>query len=99
MAPEVEKQWLEWIDLQLNDISKSKKISGTSILKLNANKPMEGVVYALQYKISNHDLLQSFIKIEDQVLKEQISLGAVRDGHPRYDLLDIAEKVCKQGSS
>jgi hypothetical protein len=32
-----------------------------------------------------------------EVLKEQISLGAVRDGHPRYDLLDIAEKVCKQG--
>jgi hypothetical protein len=30
------------------------------------------------------------------VLKEQISLGSVRDGHPRYDLLDIAES-CKQG--
>ena len=72
VAPEVEKQWLEWIDLQLNDISKSKKISGTSILKLNVNKPVEGAVYALQYKISNHDLLQSFIKIEDQALKEQI---------------------------
>ncbi|MGB0396397.1 MAG: DUF4286 family protein, partial [Flavobacteriaceae bacterium] len=34
VAPEVEKQWQEWIDLQLNDISKSKKISTTSILKL-----------------------------------------------------------------
>jgi hypothetical protein len=32
-----------------------------------------------------------------EVLKEQINLGAVRDGHPRYDLLDIAEKACKQG--
>ena len=32
-----------------------------------------------------------------EVLKEQINLGAIRDGHPRYDLLDIAEKACKQG--
>ena len=31
-----------------------------------------------------------------EILKEQISLGSVRDGHPRYDLLDIAE-TCKQG--
>ena len=31
-----------------------------------------------------------------EILKEQISLGVVRDGHPRYDLLDIAES-CKQG--
>ena len=32
-----------------------------------------------------------------EVLKEQINLGAVRDGNPRYDLLDIAEKACRQG--
>ena len=32
-----------------------------------------------------------------EVLKEQINVGAVRDGIPRYDLLDIAEKACKQG--
>jgi hypothetical protein len=32
-----------------------------------------------------------------EVLKEQINVGAVRDGNPRYDLLDIAEKACKQG--
>jgi len=33
-----------------------------------------------------------------EVLKEQIALNAkIRDGHPRYDLLDIAEKACKQG--
>ena len=32
-----------------------------------------------------------------EVLKEQINLGVARDGHPRYDLLDIAEKSCKQG--
>jgi hypothetical protein len=32
-----------------------------------------------------------------EVLKEQINIGANRDGHPRYDLLDVAEKACKQG--
>ena len=32
-----------------------------------------------------------------EVLKEQINLGVARDGNPRYDLLDIAEKSCKQG--
>ena len=32
-----------------------------------------------------------------EVLKEQINVGADRDGNPRYDLLDIAEKACKQG--
>ena len=31
-----------------------------------------------------------------EVLKEQISLGAPRTGHPRYDLLDIAES-CDKG--
>ena len=31
-----------------------------------------------------------------EVLKAQINLGATRTGHPRYDLLDIAE-TCKQG--
>lgn len=31
-----------------------------------------------------------------EVLKEQISLGAQRTGHPRYDLLDIAES-CDKG--
>ena len=32
-----------------------------------------------------------------EVLKEQINVGANRDGNPRYDLLDIAEKACSQG--
>jgi hypothetical protein len=32
-----------------------------------------------------------------EVLKAQIDLGTTRDGHPRYDLLDIAEEACKQG--
>ncbi|MEC8636148.1 MAG: DUF4286 family protein [Bacteroidota bacterium] len=74
VAPEVEKQWLEWIDLQLNDISKSEKISGSSILKLNTNNPKEGAVYALQYQISDHNSLQNFLENEDQVLKKQIKI-------------------------
>jgi len=32
-----------------------------------------------------------------EVLKAQIDLGTTRDGHPRYDLLDIAEEACKKG--
>ena len=33
-----------------------------------------------------------------EVLKEQLNIDAkIKDGHPRYDLLDIAEKACKQG--
>lgn len=33
-----------------------------------------------------------------EVLKEQLNVNAkIKDGHPRYDLLDIAEKACKQG--
>ena len=72
VAPEVEKQWQEWIDLQLNDISKSKKISTTSILKLNTNTPTEGIVYALQYQIKDHNTLENFLKNEDQTLKDRI---------------------------
>ncbi|MGB2253353.1 MAG: DUF4286 family protein [Flavobacteriaceae bacterium] len=72
VAPEVEKQWQEWIDLQLNDISKSKKISTTSILKLNTNTPTEGIVYALQYQITDHNTLENFLKNEDQTLKDRI---------------------------
>jgi hypothetical protein len=32
-----------------------------------------------------------------EVLKEQLILGVERDGHPRYDLLDIAKNPDKQG--
>lgn len=42
------------------------------------------------------DNLESTESQFPEILKEQISLGMVRDGHPRYDLLDIAES-CKQG--
>lgn len=74
VAPEVEKQWLEWVDLQLNEISKSDKINAATILKVNNNPNSEGVIYALQYHIYNHDSLQNFLKKEDQVLKEQIKV-------------------------
>lgn len=32
-----------------------------------------------------------------EILQQQINLGVPRDGHPRYDLLDIAEEDCSQG--
>ena len=73
VAPEIEKRWLEWIDLQLDNLSKSEKISATSILKLNNNSSENESVYALQYQIYNRDSLQSFLNNEDQVLKKQIN--------------------------
>lgn len=73
VAPEIEKRWLEWIDLQLDNLSKSEKISATSILKLNNNSSENEAVYALQYQIYNRDSLQSFLNNEDQVLKKQIN--------------------------
>ena len=45
VTQEVENQWLEWVDLQLNNIFKSEKISGISILKLNTNISAEAVSY------------------------------------------------------
>lgn len=72
VAREIEKKWLQWIDLKLKDLSKSKKISSTTILKLNTNNPTEGTVYALQYQITNQNSLESFLKEEDQAIKDQI---------------------------
>ena len=74
VAPEVEKQWVEWVDLQLDQVSKSERINNTSILKLNSNAPSEGAVYSRQYQISDQQTLQNFLKNEDQILKEQIRL-------------------------
>ena len=65
VAPDIEKRWLEWIDLQLDNLSKSEKISATSILKLNNNSSENEAVYALQYQIYNRDSLQSFLNNED----------------------------------
>lgn len=73
VAPEIEKRWLEWIDPQLDNLSKSEKISATSILKLNTNSSENEAVCALQYQIYNRDSLQSFLNNEDQVLKKQIN--------------------------
>ena len=73
VAPEIEKRWLEWIDLKLDNLSKSEKISAPSILKLNSNNSENEAVYALQYQIYNRDSLQSFLNNEDQVLKKQIN--------------------------
>ena len=74
VAPEVENQWLEWVDLQLNNISKSEKIIGTSILKLNTNSPTEEAVYALQYQIRDQNTLENFLNNEDKTLKDRINM-------------------------
>ena len=74
VARVVEKKWLKWVDLRLNQISKFEKISATSIIKLDTNTPKEDAIYALQYQISDHNSLQNFIENEDQVLKKQIKI-------------------------
>ena len=74
VAPEVENQWLEWVDLQLNNISKSEKIIGPSILQLNTNSPTEEAVYALQYQITDHNTLENFLNNEDKTLKDRIKM-------------------------
>ena len=74
VAPEVENEWLEWVDLQLNNISKSEKTIGTSILKLNTNSPTEEAVYALQYQITDHNTLENFLNNEDKTLKDRIKM-------------------------
>ena len=66
VAKEIENQWLEWVDPQLNNISKSEKISGISILKLNTNISTEEVVYAIQYQIRDHNKLENFLNNEDK---------------------------------
>ena len=75
VAPKVENQWLEWVDLQLNNISKSEKTIGTSILKLNTNNsPTQEAVYALQYQITDHNTLENFLNNEDKTLKDRIKM-------------------------
>ena len=72
VAPEVENKWLEWIDLKLNNISKSEKISCISILKLNTGSSTEELIYALQYKITDLNTLEKFLNNEDKTLKDRI---------------------------
>ena len=72
VAMEVEKKWIEWVDLQLDQISKSENINAATILKLKTNTLNEEAVYALQYQISDQNTLQIFLEKEDQILKEQI---------------------------
>ena len=74
VTPKVENQWLEWVDLQLNNISKSEKIIGPSILKLNTNSQTEEAVYALQYQITDHNTLENFLNNEDKTLKDRIKM-------------------------
>ena len=74
VTQEVENQWLEWVDLQLNNISKSEKIIGIYILKLNTNISTEEVVYAIQYQIRDHNTLENFLNNEDKTLKDRINM-------------------------
>ena len=60
VALDVEKKWLEWVDLRLNLISKSKKIITNSILKIDTNTPLKTALYALKYQFSDNDKLQFF---------------------------------------
>ncbi len=73
VALEIEKKWLEWNNLLLNELSKSENTKSISLLKLNTDTHIEVAVYAIQYNISNHNTLQNFLKNEDQVLKEKIT--------------------------
>ena len=50
VTQEIENQWLEWVDLQLNNISKSKN-NWNLHSKLNTNISIDEVVYAIQYQI------------------------------------------------
>ena len=74
VTQEVENQWLEWVDLQLNNISKSEKIIGIYILKLNTNISTEEVVYAIQYQIRDQNTLENFLNNEDKTLKDRINM-------------------------
>jgi len=57
----------------------------------------------LQISLSSIDHYMPGDNVEDsptqfpEILQQQINLGLPRDGHPRYDLLDVAEESCKQG--
>ena len=56
--------------------------------------------FSMSYSAIDHympgDNVETSITQFPEVLKEQITLGTARTGHPRYDLLDIAKK-CSDG--
>ena len=72
VALEIEEKWLEWIDLQLTDLSQSEKITSTTLLRLETNTPSDGVVYALQCQISDHNTIKGFLQNEDLNLKQHL---------------------------
>ena len=61
-AIEFEKKMQEWENFRANQISKSKKISVTTIVTLGRDDKIKGGVHALQYQISIHTSLQKFLK-------------------------------------
>ena len=71
VAPEVEKQWQEWIDLQLNDISNPKNKHDLHS-KAQYQHPNRRDSLCLQYQITDQNTLENFLKNEDQTLKDRI---------------------------
>ena len=71
---EVKKKKMEWENFRANQISKSKKISVTTIVTLGRDDKIKGEVHALQYQISIHTSLQKFLENYNQDQKNLIKI-------------------------
>lgn len=72
MTLEVKEKWLEWIDKQLNVLSKSEKKNVTPILKFKLTKPPERSEYSVPYQTLDYNAIKHFINNEDKTPKEKI---------------------------
>ena len=68
-----EKNWLEWVDPQLQEWSKSENLKSTTLLQLKSNIPSDEVIYALQFHIADPDILQKFLTKEEPLIKEEVN--------------------------
>ena len=73
-AIEFEKKMQEWENFRANQISKSKKISVTTIVTLGRDDKIKGEVHALQYQISIYTSLQKFLENYNQDQKNLIKI-------------------------
>ena len=73
-AIEFEKKRQEWENFLANQISKSKKISVSSIPRLGRDETIKGEVHALQYQISIYTSLQKFLENYNQDQKNLIKI-------------------------
>ena len=71
---EFEKKRQEWENFRANQISKSKKISVSSIPRLGRDETIKGEVHALQYQISIYTSLQKFLENYNQDQKNLIKI-------------------------